>query len=446
MSNGFGSRRRLRKAGIVGSLVAAFAALAVAVPSALGDQRVINSSGPLTNIYLDDNLACQVAYAGDQSFEFFDPGVSNPGDCGTFISTGGASDGPDNLGAGNNGIHNPYHLVSQTPVSGSGTSADPYTVVTVVDILETDGVEEVVAQVGTPILTITQTDTYVVGDQFYRTHIEVRNETQEDINATLYHAADCYLQNSDVGFGFYDSSSGGIYCTANPNNSPAGRFEGFVPLDEGSHYFEADYYDVWTAIDATADQFPDSVNANGDPANPGTAQDNGAGLSWPLTIGGDGGTVTRSLLTTFSSGAPPPGTIAQQPPPQCKLRISRARVFLFSRHPRLRLVARYRSADPADVLINFIAVEGGNKVNLGDVTRHFYRHGLFRLREELSQQQADTLWHTDRFVVHFKIPGEPGFCARKYKKELTVPRIIDGQRVVFQSDSSFGSGPGHPEH
>jgi len=129
------------------------------------------------------------------------------------------------------------------------------------------------------------------------------------------------------------------------------------------------------------------------------------------------------------------------------LRISRARVFLFSRHPRLRLVARYRSADPADVLINFIAVEGGNKVNLGDVTRHFYRHGLFRLREELSQQQADTLWHTDRFVVHFKIPGEPGFCQRKYRKELTIPRIVDGQRVVFQSDSKFGPGsPGHPEH
>ncbi|MDQ2939769.1 MAG: hypothetical protein M3R23_04470 [Actinomycetota bacterium] len=41
--------------------------------------------------------------------------------------------------------------------------------------------------------------------------------------------------------------------------------------------------------------------------------------------------------------------------------------------------------------------------------------------------------------------GEPGFCARKYTKDLTVPRIIDGQRVVFQSDSSFGSGPGHTD-
>ncbi len=316
---------------------------------------------------------------------------------------------------------------------------------TVVDILESDGVEETTAQEETPILTITQTDTYVVGDQFYSTHIEVRNETLEDITATLYHAADCYLQNSDVGFGFLDSSTGGIYCTANPNNSPAGRFEGFVPLTEGSNYYEGDYYDVWTAINAAADPFPDGVNANGDPANPGTAEDNGAGLSWPLTISGDGGTVTRSLQTSFSSGAAPPATIAQQPPPKCKLRISRARVFLFRKHPRLRLVARYRSSDPADVLINFIAIENGNKVALGDVTRHFKRHGLFRLREELSQDQSDTFWRTSHFVVHFKIPGEPGFCERKYTKKLTVPRIVDGQRVVFQSDSKFGPGsPGHP--
>jgi len=98
------------------------------------------------------------------------------------------------------------------------------------------------------------------------------------------------------------------------------------------------------------------------------------------------------------------------------------------------------------VLINFIAIEGGNKVNLGDVTRHFKRHGLFRLREELSQDQSDTLWQTHRFIVHFKIPGEPGFCERKYKKELTQPRIVDGQRVVFQEDSKFPQpGAGHPQ-
>jgi hypothetical protein len=442
-----GSIRRLRMAvgtaflicGVVGALAA---------PAASADVS-IDSSGPLDHIYLNSDLSCQATHTGDTHGEFFS-GIPH-GACGTFVSwsngDGGGTDyGPD-VPAGNTRTN--FHEVSQTPVTGSGTTADPYTVVTTVDVEEevaTAAAAQPAAVEGPVLFTVEQTDTYVVGNEFYRSDIKVLNNGRIDGNfaGSLYHAGDCYLQNSDLGFGWLNPADNGIYCTQNPGNSPFGRIEGFVPLTPGSSYYEANFSDVWDAIDGAGTQFPNTVDTNG---NGGGVEDNGAGLSWAFNIP-SGDSATYSLLTRFSptGGAPPPATVAQQPS-SCALRISRARVFLFSRHPRLRLVARYRTDHPADVNIDFTAVKGGNKDPLGTVTRHFVKHGLFRLRKQLTDSEAEQLRDTDKFVVNFEIPGEPGFCARKYRKELTVPRIIDGQRVVFQSDSKFGPGsPGHPEN
>ena len=261
-------------------------AIALFTSSALAAQQVITSAGPLTNIYLNDNLACQANHVGDTSDEFY--GGSNPGACGTFIYTSGTVYGPD-VPAGNG---HTVRLVSQTPVTGSGTSGDPYTVVTVVDV-------------GTTGLRITQTDAYVIGDEFYRTDIVVSNSTSSDIAAALYHAADCYLQNSDSGYGFYDSTGGGIYCSANPNNLPPDRIEGFVPITSGSNYVESGYYNNWSLINGT--QFPNTCDCT-------NLEDNGAGLSWDITVPTNG-SVTRSLLTAFSPTGELPPTPAPSPTP-----------------------------------------------------------------------------------------------------------------------------------
>jgi hypothetical protein len=415
-------------------------------PAASADTS-IDTSGPLDHIYLNSDLSCQATHTGDTHGEFFGDDA-----CGTFVAWP--------RGEGNNFVfgpdvdagiaRTPFHQVSQSAVTGAGTTADPYKVVTTVDVETAEESELAAAQpaaVEGPVLfTVVQTDSYVVGDESYRTDIQVLNNGNIDgtFAGTVYHAGDCYLQDSDLGFGWLNPADGGIYCTENPGNNPFGRIEGFVPLTPGHHFYEAHYSSVWNAITETGTQFPDTVDTNG---NGGNADDNGAGLSWPFSIPA-GESATFSLLTRFSptGGAPPP-TVAQQPASSCALRISRARVFLFSRHPRLRLVARYRTDHPADVNIDFTAVKGKNKDPLGTVTRHFVKHGLFRLRKQLTDNEAEQLRDTDKFVVNFEIPGEPGFCARKYRKKLTVPRIIDGQRVVFQSDSKFGPGsPGHPEN
>jgi hypothetical protein len=246
------------------------AALSLAVVPAAGaaQQIIASSGGPLTQIWLNDNLGCQADHSGDTSHEFF--GGTDPGSCGTYLSAGGTSFGPRTTG---------FTPVSQSGVTGSGTSGDPFKVVTVV-------------AAGTTGLGIFQTDTYVAGQESYRTDITVSNSGSAAMDAALYHAGDCFLQNSDTGFGFFDSSTQGIFCTANPNNSPPGRVVGFSPLTPGAHHIEDGFGTVYSGITASGTQFPDTCRCT-------TRLDNGAGLSWPLTVPA-GGAVTRSLSTTFS--------------------------------------------------------------------------------------------------------------------------------------------------
>ena len=140
-------------------LAAACAWLLIMTPNAFGAQQVITSSGPLTNIYLNDNLGCQVDHTGTPTLS--SSAARTPAPAARSSTRAERSTGR-NIGTA-------YSLVSQTGVTGSGTNADPYKVVTVVDV-------------GSTGLRITQTDAYVVGDEFYRSDIEVSNSTGSAID------------------------------------------------------------------------------------------------------------------------------------------------------------------------------------------------------------------------------------------------------------------------
>ena len=153
-----------------------------ATASSAQASATINTPGPLTNIYLSDELNCQVDHLGDASHEFFG---DVPGACATLIATGGTLYGPTILPAGGAAMpRTPYTVVSQTAVTGAGTPASPYTVVSVVDA-------------GASGLRLTQTDSYIVGAESYRTDVAVANTTGAPINFILYRAGDCFLQDSD---------------------------------------------------------------------------------------------------------------------------------------------------------------------------------------------------------------------------------------------------------
>jgi PKD repeat protein/lysophospholipase L1-like esterase len=255
----------------------------IAAPGAHADQS-ITSAGPLTQIGVGSDLSCSVNYLGDSFPEFFE-GTA----CGTFLDVGGpVSDGrtvygPNDLPAEGAVQSTEFTQDGQTPVSGNGTAASPFKVSTQVDAGDTG-------------LSMTQTDSYVTGNDAYSTSVLITNSSGQPQTVELYHGADCYLQNADFGYGLSDNASGGIFCTKTANNSPAGRVEGLVPVDGGSRYLETFYNSNWAAI-GSGQPLPDTCDCS-------TFEDNSMAIGWTVTVP-PGGAVTRSWATDFS----PVGTI-----------------------------------------------------------------------------------------------------------------------------------------
>ncbi len=260
---------------------------ALAVP-----YTTINSAGPLTDIFVGAEASTQVAHVSDgTTYEVYPPSTI-PGDYGTFVVVGGVLYSPDfgnHGGTATSGIgpHTPFTMVSQSAVMGSGTAGDPLRVTTVYDV-------------GTTGLRLTQTDSYVIGRESFQTDIQLANTGGTAVDAILYRAFDCYLGGSDYGYGLQSGSSVG--CSENPNNMPPGRIEQLIPITPGNNYYEAGYYEVWTAI-GTHLPFNDTCRC-------GESIDNGAGISWNVTVPASGST-DISHQTVFS----PTGVVAGGPIP-----------------------------------------------------------------------------------------------------------------------------------
>jgi hypothetical protein len=273
-------------------LAALAAVLLVAAPAARAAVpfRSIQSAGPLTQVALGNEGSCQVAYRGDTRFELF-PSSATPADCGTLIAVDGVLHAPNfasHDGTATTGLGQtaPFTPVSQSAVTGDGTSGSPFKVVTVYDV-------------GASGLRVTQTDTYVVGAEVYRTEVRIANRGGVAKSGQLYRGGDCYLQESDAGFGFVDGAAPA--CALNANNAPAARIEQWFPQTPGSTFMEGSYAEVWAAI-ATQQPLPNRCLCD-------QAIDNGAAIAWGFSVA-PGATATFTHLTVFS----PRGVSGSQQP------------------------------------------------------------------------------------------------------------------------------------
>ena len=285
-----------RRATLV-TLAAVTLALALVLPAGAGAAvpfRDIASGGPLTHVAIGNELSCQVAHTGDTALELY-PSGATPGSCGTIVAAGGALYAPDfanhnGSATSSLGTYTPYTPVSQSPVTGTGSSSNPFKVTTVVTV-------------GATGLRITQVDSYVAGQESYRTDVTLQNTGGGPVSGFLYRAGDCYLQGTDVGFGFLDAARGAAGCSQNANNSPAGRIEQWFPITGGNTYLQTQYSQGWAAI-AAQTAFPNTCQCT-------TSIDNWAGLAWSYNLGG-GASQTFSHYTTFSprgvAGPPPPSS------------------------------------------------------------------------------------------------------------------------------------------
>ena len=256
----------------LGAVAAVAILLSLAWPSLVGAvDGEITSEGPLTRIIVTPDLNCQVAHRVDASFEFFGADL---GACGTFLAVGGSLYGPAAVPSGDFGGSVAWRPVSQQPAMGSGRGGDPFRLVTTVDA-------------GDAGLRIEQTDSYEVGKESYRTDIRISNSGQSEQRAIVYRAGDCYLQDSDTGFGRVDR--GAPACVI--SQASDARIEQWVPITSGSHYFEGLFTDVWHRV-ASRQPFPDECICDQN-------VDNGGGLSWELVIPA-GGRVDVAHETFFS--------------------------------------------------------------------------------------------------------------------------------------------------
>jgi hypothetical protein len=251
----------------------------------------ISSSGPLEQIYVGIDASYQISYtlSGGQVY----PPEGIPGDFGTLVAVGDTLYAPDfdnhsdGTATGNLGTYTVFTPVSQSAVMGSGTEADPYRVVTVVDV-------------GTTGLRLTHTDSYVTGTEWIRSEIVVTNTGNDTRTLQIYRAMDCFLGGSDSGYGVVNPATGAVGCSENANNEPPALIEQFTPLTPGSTYYHARYSQVWAQI-ATREPLPNTCRCD-------EAIDNGIAISWSLTLAG-GGAATVAHYTTFSpTGKEPPPT------------------------------------------------------------------------------------------------------------------------------------------
>src|SRR5436190_5483193 len=185
--------------------------------------------GPLTHVWVGNDLSCQIQHIADGTdLEFFPPDAI-PGDSGTFIAMDEILYAPDfaahdATSTGALGDYTAFTPIDQTPVTGTGTTADPFKVITVVDVAATG-------------LVIQQTDTYAAGREYYTTEIKISNNGFVTASGVLYRAADAFLAASDFGYGFTEVFSGNrkaVGCSNNANNMPAGKIEEFIALTGGN--------------------------------------------------------------------------------------------------------------------------------------------------------------------------------------------------------------------
>jgi hypothetical protein len=246
-------------------------------PAAVG--HVTISGNPLT-IHIATDTSIQVDYAGKPDGQVSPP-FEDEADSGGLM-WGGAPVipifvyGPDwaNHDTSAANLVNPWIPLGQSAVSGSGTAADPWQVTTTV------------GDAPQPTRRVVQWVRYVDGNNCFRVLYTVNNlQSDAPDPFTFFHAVDMWPDDTDDGYGFYDTATGAVGAwngdmTFLEYLVPVTVDLGF-PMPPASHYQEAYYSDIWDRIGSMAGPGPgfnDTIRTDW--------KDTGAGLQWDLTFPG----------------------------------------------------------------------------------------------------------------------------------------------------------------
>jgi hypothetical protein len=187
--------------GVMATLLTVSVVPAVA-SAAVEPSAVSFPGGPLT-VSVGSQGQCQSSYpiSGNNYF----PEGGNLGDCGFFLAFPKAGTGQPVPLQGQTfgffGFAGPhlssfYTPMSQSPVTGSGAPADPYTQTTTFKVIDSESSEDAV---------ITETTTYVNGQPQFASTYNVKNVTKPEtkIYFRAIYAGDLYVNGNDYGTGVF---------------------------------------------------------------------------------------------------------------------------------------------------------------------------------------------------------------------------------------------------
>ena len=285
------------RAGGARGAAAALAGLAMlAAPAAFpagaaaqSDSTAVAIPGVPMTVYVGPRGECQSSYtiAGQPAGNYF-LGSNQVGDCGFFLAFPEKSGGHSNPallqkktfgfeGAAGPSLENQYEPVSQSPVTGSGTEASPYSQTTVFDVKPE----------GTPEAEITETTTYVNGQPQFTSTYAVKNVSGAKFYFRGLYAGDLYVNGNDVGIGVF---GGGPPRFIGGQNTNSGVIGGFVEVTPWSAWQEA-YWDfaegpsegdngIWNDVEHAAESETTAFNGHIEPAE----LDNGAGVEFDQNL------------------------------------------------------------------------------------------------------------------------------------------------------------------
>lgn len=295
-------RTKTRRGCLLAALAGSVALLAATAAGASAEGVAVFPGSPLT-VYIGPRGECQSSYAVT-GVNYF---VNESGDCGFFLAfpTDVAKGQPAAVAgktfgfSGSAGPHleDVYLPIEQTPVTGSGSEASPYSQTTVYDVAEDEEATKAYAQ-------ITDLTTYVNGAPQFTSTFTVKNVASHALYFRAIYAGDLYVAGDDFGTGEF---LGGPPRFVGGQNAASGVLGGFVESTPWSAWEEGCWNEtageageaaeagrcfgaaagdegIWHIVRQSYEKEAGSVFD--DEVDPATI-DNAAGVEWdePLTAG-----------------------------------------------------------------------------------------------------------------------------------------------------------------
>jgi hypothetical protein len=306
-------RRGSRRAGRVArrhlcvvamALMAATVGASAPSASAQTDTTAVTIPGSPLSVYVGPRGECQSSYLvnGEVAGNFY-YGGNQVGDCGFFLAfpeVGAGQPAPLKgktfgfQGAAGPSLTSVYQAVSQSPVTGAGTEASPYSQTTVFEVVDSEGHKDA---------SVTEVTTYINGAPQFTSTYTVKNVSASKIYFRAMYAGDLYVNGNDVGIGVF---LGGPPRFIGGQNTGSGVIGGFQEVTPWTSFQEAYWATPFGEVTPTDNGIWHDVenNLEGEKATTFNETiepmelDNGAGVEWDgfRTTGLEKGTATSFTI------------------------------------------------------------------------------------------------------------------------------------------------------